>query len=161
MANPAYMTITGRVQGLISAGCSSKESIGNRYQSAHVDEIMVLSCSYNMANLEKNNKPIHSPIILGKFVDKASPLLSQAQADQEKVECTISFYRTSALGAQEKFYTISIKGGLITDVTFDMPDVLLQSDAELREQVAIRYREIKWTNHLTSTSGYAVWDEER
>lgn len=159
MANPAYMKITGMVQGLISKDCSTEASIGRKYQSEHTDEIMVLSCSHTMANLESNNKPSHSPIILSKLVDKTSPLLAQAYERQENVECTISFYRTSGMGTQEKFYSISIKGGLITDVTFDMPDVILQSDAELREQVAIRYREINWTNHIASTSGYAFWDE--
>ena len=42
MANPAYMKITGGIQGLISAGCSTHASIGNRYQSGHTDEIMVV-----------------------------------------------------------------------------------------------------------------------
>lgn len=48
MANHGYMTITGKNQGLISAGCSSQESIGNKCQVGHKDEIMVLSYSHNM-----------------------------------------------------------------------------------------------------------------
>ena len=50
MANPGYMTIKGVAQGLISAGCSTSESIGNKYQSNHTDEIMVLSYHHGMAN---------------------------------------------------------------------------------------------------------------
>jgi Type VI secretion system effector, Hcp len=76
MANPAYMTITGRIQGLISAGCSTEESIGSKYQSDHTDEIMVRSCTHNMANLDNNKTVTHSPIILSKYIDKASPLLA-------------------------------------------------------------------------------------
>jgi uncharacterized protein len=63
MANPGYITITGRTQGLISAGCSTQESIGNKFQSDHTDEIMVLSCIHNMTNLEKGISPTHGPII--------------------------------------------------------------------------------------------------
>ncbi|MEG1082608.1 MAG: type VI secretion system tube protein Hcp, partial [Pseudomonas sp.] len=33
MASHGYMTITGKVQGLISAGCSTQESVGNKFQS--------------------------------------------------------------------------------------------------------------------------------
>ncbi len=43
MANHGYMTINGKAQGLISAGCSTQDSIGNKYQAAHTNEIMVLS----------------------------------------------------------------------------------------------------------------------
>ena len=45
MASHGYMTITGKTQALISAGCSTQDSIGNRCQTAHTDEIMVLSYS--------------------------------------------------------------------------------------------------------------------
>lgn len=37
MANNIYLTITGKKQGLISAGCSTFDSIGNKYQAAHQD----------------------------------------------------------------------------------------------------------------------------
>ncbi len=40
MAQPAYIKIEGSTQGLISSGASTPESIGNRYQLGHEDEIM-------------------------------------------------------------------------------------------------------------------------
>lgn len=40
MANHGYMSITGKKQGLISSGCSSQVSIGNKCQIGHFDEIM-------------------------------------------------------------------------------------------------------------------------
>lgn len=61
MANHGYMTINGRVQGLISAGCSSQDSIGNKCQTAHTDEIMVLSYTHNMANIGSINKATQQP----------------------------------------------------------------------------------------------------
>jgi type VI secretion system Hcp family effector len=64
MANHGYMTITGEVQGLISAGYSTQGSIGNKCQAAHADEIMVLSYSHNMANIGNINKATHRPIII-------------------------------------------------------------------------------------------------
>lgn len=69
MANQGYMTIIGKAQGLISAGCSTQESIGNKCQSAHADEIMVLSYNHNMANLGNIDRPTHKPILITKNVD--------------------------------------------------------------------------------------------
>lgn len=157
MANTGYMSITGKVQGLISAGCSSQESIGNKCQPGHLDEIMVFSYSHNMANIGNVNKPTHRPIVLTNNVDKSSPLLAQALSSREEIECTINFYRIFSFGQQQKFYSISIEGGVITDLTLDMPHVILQNDAEPQEHLAIRYRSITWAHHLAGTTGYSAW----
>lgn len=157
MANHGYMTITGKAQGLISAGCSTQDSIGNKCQAGHTDEIMVLSYTHNMVNIGNINKPTHSPIIITKNVDKASPLLAQALSTREEINCTISFYRVSSFGMQEKFYSVSINGGVIADLTLEMPHDILQSDAETQEHISIRYRDITWTHHAAGTSGYSTW----
>ncbi len=157
MANHGYMTITGKAQGLISAGCSTQDSIGNKCQAGHTDEIMVLSYTHNMVNIGNINKPTHSPIIITENVDKASPLLAQALSTREEINCTISFYRVSSFGMQEKFYSVSINGGVIADLTLEMPHAILQSDAETQEHISIRYRDITWTHHAAGTSGYSTW----
>ncbi|GEM_PF-3581787 len=37
MANHGYMTISGESQGLISAKCSTQDSIGNKWQEGHCE----------------------------------------------------------------------------------------------------------------------------
>ncbi|KQT68464.1 MULTISPECIES: Hcp family type VI secretion system effector [Pseudomonas] len=160
MAIPGYMTITGKTQGLISAGCSTPDSVGNRYQAAHTDEIMVLSYSHNLANLDNSHRATHAPVIVTKVVDKSSPLLAQALANREEIDCKINFYRTSPQGQQEKYFSVSIDGAVLTELNLDMPHVILHNDAEPQEQVAIRYRGISWVHHLAGTSGHASWGEE-
>lgn len=49
MAEIIYLTLKGSKQGLISAGCSSYDSIGNKYQENHLDEILVYSTTYDLA----------------------------------------------------------------------------------------------------------------
>ena len=49
MANPVYLTLNGELQGLISSGCSSMPSIGNKAQIAHQDQIMVTSLSHGLS----------------------------------------------------------------------------------------------------------------
>ncbi|CEH98534.1 hypothetical protein PAMH19_0265 [Pseudomonas aeruginosa] len=41
MATPAYMSITGTKQGLITAGAFTEDSVGNTYQEGHEDQVMV------------------------------------------------------------------------------------------------------------------------
>jgi type VI secretion system Hcp family effector len=160
MANPGYMTITGKTQGLISAGCSTPESIGNKFQAAHTDEIMVLSYSHNMNNIGNTSRSTHAPIIITKSIDKSSPLLAQALSNREEISCTIDFYRTSPQGQQEKFYSVAVDGAVLADLSQDMPHVILHNDAEPQEQVAIRYRGISWVHHSAGTTGYSSWGEE-
>ena len=159
MANHGYMTISGKTQGHISAGCSTQNSIGNKYQSGRADEIMVLSYSHNMTNIGNIKKPRHSPIIITKNIDKSSPLLAQCLSSREEINCTISFYRVSSFAAQEKYFSISISGGIIADLTLEMPHAILHSDAEPQEHIAIRYRDITWIHHAAGTSGHASWGE--
>ena len=160
MAVHGYMKLEGKKQNLISAGCSTKESIGNKSQTAHADEIMVLACTHDLANLENLDKPSHSPILITKFVDKSSPLLARALAQREEVNATIDFYRTAGAAGLVKFYSVTLNGGMIVGLTFDLPHVLHEPDAEAQEHLALRYQDISWTNHLANTSGHAFWGEE-
>lgn len=157
MANPSYMTITGKAQKLISAGCSTLESVGNKFQSNHTDEIMVLACIHNISNPENKTSATHGPVIITKYLDKSTPLLAQALERREEIDCTIDLYRTSPSGGQEKYFSIVIKGGMIADQTFDIPHAILQSGVEPQEHLYIRYREISWTHHAAKTHGFALW----
>lgn len=48
MPTPAYLTIQGTSQGLITAGALSKESVGNIHQSGHNDKILVQALNHGM-----------------------------------------------------------------------------------------------------------------
>jgi type VI secretion system Hcp family effector len=159
MANPAYMTLTGKAQGLISAGCSTQDSIGNKCQAGHRDEIMVLSFNHLMEHIGNSSRATHQPIMITKNIDKSSPLLAQALASLEQVDCTITFYRVSAYGVQEKFFTVEATGARISRLVVDMPHAILESDDDAQEQVSIRYRDIRWVHHLAGTTGYSSWGD--
>ena len=59
MANPVYLTLNGELQGLISSGCSSMLSIGNKAQIAHQDQIMVTSRSEPCAECQPSGVDHH------------------------------------------------------------------------------------------------------
>lgn len=114
MANYGYMSITGKKQGLISSGCSSPDSIGNKCQLGHFDEIMVLAYSHNMVagsdGTVTGGRGQHMPIVITKNIDKSSPLIASALHDGEEVECVVDLYRTSPMGSQEKYFTVRLFG---------------------------------------------------
>ncbi len=120
---------------------------------------MVLSYTHNLSNIGNVSRATHQPIAITKNVDKSSPLLAQALANREVIDCTLDFFRLSAHGSQEKFYTVKITGGMVVDLTFDIPHTLMQSEADPQEHIAIRYRDITWTHHVARTSGYAFWGD--
>lgn len=90
-----FITITGKTQALISAGCSTQESVGNKGLNEHVDEIMILALTHNISSFENNRHATHSPLVISKHVDKSSPLLARALSTREEINCVINLYRTS------------------------------------------------------------------
>ncbi|MBW1246632.1 Hcp family type VI secretion system effector [Pseudomonas tolaasii] len=161
MAYHGYMSIKGKSQGLISAGCSTQDSIGNKCQEGHTDEIMVMSFNHNMLNTGNVRASTHGPVVITKNIDKSSPLLAVALSNREELSCVINFYRTSQFRQLEKYHTVDIRGCIITSLTIEVPHAVLLTDVEAQEHLAIRYREIIWTHHLAGTSGYGSWEAAR
>ncbi|MNP38065.1 Major exported protein [compost metagenome] len=164
MASHSYMSITGKRQGLISAGCSGLDSIGNKCQIGHQDEIMVLAYSHDM--LTGNDGSVaggrgkHMPIMITKGIDKSSPLLASALHEGEEVDCKINFYRTSSVGGQERYYSIHLSGARIAHISLQVPHAIRMNDAEPQELVSIRYRDIAWAHVPGATSAYSSWGNE-
>lgn len=61
MANLIYLTLNGDNQGLISSGCSSQPSIGNKAQTAHIDQIMIYEFTHGL-NRDQNVNHHHLTI---------------------------------------------------------------------------------------------------
>ncbi|CNI32910.1 Hcp1 family type VI secretion system effector [Yersinia pekkanenii] len=60
MANSIYLTLQGAKQGLISAGCGSLDSIGNKSQSTHQDQIFVYALQHMISRVQNSH---HHPIV--------------------------------------------------------------------------------------------------
>ncbi|CAM3704817.1 Major exported protein [Vibrio aerogenes CECT 7868] len=159
MAHVAYITINGEKQGMISSGCNTKDSMGNKFQETHTDEITVLACKHHMAKSPAQHGKSHQPIMIIKNIDKASPLLATAFAKQEHLDCTINFYRTNEQGYNEKFYSIELKKALISGLTFSLPHTVQAHDQEMNEILELSYKEIIWNHNVSGTMGYDNWDQ--
>ncbi|NHB88818.1 Hcp family type VI secretion system effector [Photorhabdus tasmaniensis] len=156
MANMIYVTIKGETQGLISQGCSTLDSIGNRYQNGHENRIMVLQFNHGLTVAQNVN---YQPVNFIKPLDKSSPLLMIAAANREKMELTFDVYRTSQIGSQELFYSILLTGAKICGLNVNYPHVVNDNKGQPEEVVSVQYVNITCRHYMAGTSGYCIWDE--
>lgn len=150
------MTLTGNKQGLISKGCSSYDSIGNKYQKDHEGEILVFAVRHSISRAQNSH---HHPLEIIKPIDKSSPLLGVAISNNELLDCNIDFFRTSQNGAQEKYYSISLQKATIKNITYDYPNSVSHNDRQPEEIILLDYRDITWRHLMASTSGYSIKEE--
>lgn len=156
MANIIYLKLQGNKQGLISRGCSTMDSIGNKFQNGHEDEILIHELS---SNLSMDQNVSFQPIDIRKPIDKASPLLSQSLTSNEILTCDFSFYRTSMNGGLELYYKIKLTEASIVNIHCFYPNSITQNQAQPEESLSIRFKSITWEHVKAGTSTYSIWDE--
>ncbi|MBS9429246.1 MULTISPECIES: Hcp family type VI secretion system effector [Photorhabdus] len=156
MSHIIYLSLNGKKQGLISAGCSTLDSIGNRYQNGHEDQIQILSLKHSITRQQHVD---HHPIQFLKPIDKSSPLLASAISSNELINAIFFFYRTNMAGQLELFYEVKLTEASITDIACVYPHSINDNEVMPYEKVFLKYRSISW-NHITAgTSAYSIWDD--
>ncbi|NHB87966.1 type VI secretion system tube protein Hcp [Photorhabdus tasmaniensis] len=156
MSDLIYLTLKGHKQGLISAGCSSIDSIGNKGQLDHIDQIFVYSLAHSLTREQNVN---HHPITFKKPIDKSSPLLGVAISDNEVLDAIFDGYRANQAGILELYYTIKVIGATITDLAIYHPHSITHAGSQPQETISLRYKSITWTHHIAGTSAYSIWDD--
>lgn len=156
MANLIYLTLNGEQQGLISAGCSSQDSIGNKAQLAHADQIMVMSLSHGITRQQNVN---HQALTLVKPLDKSSPLLGKSISENEGLDCEFSFWRTNRTGLNECYYKIKLTKAHIAGIHLHIPHTIDDSGGQAEESIELNYESISWEHCTAGTSAYSLWSD--
>lgn len=156
MANLIWLTLNGDKQGLISAGCSSVDSIGNKAQPAHVDQIMVMGLTHGITRQQHVN---HQPITIIKPVDKSSPLLGRAICENENLSCEFSLYRTNRAGVNECYYKIKLSDARITGLQLHIPHTIDDNEGQPEESIELTFTSITWEHCTAGTSAYSLWND--
>lgn len=151
-----YLSLKGSKQGLISSGCSTVDSIGNRYQNGHENQIQILGLNHIMTR-EQNID--HHPVQFIKPIDKSSPLLGVAISSNELLTATFFFYRTNSSGQLELFYEVKLTDASIVDISSTYPHSINNNEMIPYEKVLIKYKSITWSHLIAGTSGYSIWEE--
>jgi len=166
MPTPAYMTIEGESSGAITSGTFTAESVGNIWQEAHKDEILVEAFSHNVTvptdpqSGQPTGQRVHKQLIITKVYDKCSPLLYAALTTGELLpKCEIKWYRTNPQGTQEHYFSHELEDAVIVDIKAHMPNCQDPGLAHFThlEDVAFSYRKITWTHKICGTSGSDDW----
>lgn len=156
MANIIYLKLEGKQQGLISRGCCTSDSIGNKYQSGKEDYIFITE--FDCAVTRDQNLS-HHPIDFVKLIDKSSPLILVAIANNERLTLTFDFFRISQHGGPEKYYTIKLNEASIVNYATRSPNNILRNDIQLEEYISVKYRDITTSHIMAGTSGYSITDD--
>lgn len=156
MANLVYLTLNGQLQGLISAGCSSLASIGNKAQVSHLDQIMVTSMKHGMSRAQNVS---HQTVDISKPVDKSPPLLSKAINENECLTCDFEFYRTNRFGINEVYYKLKLINARIARISLQQPHTVLNSEGQPEEAISFTYESISQEHCIAGTSAFSLWSE--
>jgi len=166
MSMPAFISIEGATQGLITQGASTEESIGNTWQEGHEDEIMVQAIDHavNLPRDPQSGQPtgqrVHRPFRFTAALNKATPLLYNALTSGEMLtNCEIKWYRTSSAGKREHFFTTRLTDSIIVDIDCNLPNAQAAGSADFTQlvTVALSYRKIEWEHVVSGTSGDDDW----
>ncbi|WP_145480326.1 Hcp family type VI secretion system effector [Yersinia similis] len=156
MSNLIYASVNGRKQGLISAGCSSLNSIGNRCQAGHEDQIQVLSLNHSIS---RQQNVAHHPVHFVKTIDKSSPLLGVAISENERIDVVFYFYRVNSAGQLELYYEVKLTDASIVDITSVYPHSIDNNEMIPYEKIQLKYKSIAWDHKSAGTSGYSIWED--
>lgn len=156
MANLVYLTLNGQLQGLISAGCSSLDSIGNKAQIAHLDQIMVTSIKHDISRAQNVN---HQALNITKPIDKSTPLLSKAINENECLSCNFDFYRTNRYGLNELFYQLKLINARVSRIGLRMPHTISDSQGQTEEVISFIYESISQDHCVAGTSAFSLWSD--
>lgn len=145
MALNAYLTAKGNKSGVIE---------GSVTQKGREKTVMVIAFSHEVVSPRDaasglpTGKRMHKPLVITKEVDRSTPLLYNALVTNETLtEVKIKFWRPSASGAEQQFYTIELMNASIASMSTKMlnnkhPDLMKYAEYD---EIAFAYQKITWT----------------
>lgn len=153
MSSQIYLILKGNKQGLISSGCSSYDSIGNKYQANHENEIFIFSTNYNIS---RNQNLSNGPFIVTKPDDKSTPLLLVCISNNEILDCEFSYYRIDFHGVHSLYKKIKLTKASLISISNNHPSSLNHNDMQPYETISLRYESITCQHVVANTSGYSI-----
>lgn len=166
MPTPAYISINGVTQGAITSGASTSDSVGNVFVEGHEDEILIQEVLHQVTvptdpqSGQPSGPRVHKPFIFTSAMNKATPLMYQALAAGEMLDCVmVRWFRTSTEGKQEHFFSTIFEDATIVDIETVLPHAQVASNKDFTQlvKVSLAYRKITWTHEASGTEGSDDW----
>lgn len=166
MSTPAYISIKGEVQGHITQGAFTPDSVGNIYQEGHEDQILAQEIEHEIVTPtdpqsgQPTGQRVHKPFTFTAALNKATPMLYQALATGERLpEVEVHWYRTSTDARQEHFFTTHLEDATIVNISTVLPHAQDPESASYTQliKVAMAYRKVTWTHGISGTEASDDW----
>ncbi len=107
----------------------------------------------------------YEPLLIRKRIDKSSPLIAKALAENQKIDAAFKFFRPNPTGdgTTEQFYTVEIKEGRIASMKQFVPDTIVpaSSTEPPLEEVTFVFHTIKWTYTNGGVTHEDTWSANR
>jgi type VI secretion system secreted protein Hcp len=158
MALNAYLRLKGEKTGEVK---------GSVTQKGRENSIMVIASSHEVisprdaASGLPTGKRQHKPFVITKECDAATPLLYNVLVNNENCPTwELQYWRPSATGAEEQYYTVKLTNANIASITQRMlnnkdPNLMRY---ETYEEIAFTYQKIEWTWVKGGITGMDDWE---
>ena len=167
MPTDIFMTIEDSEGNAFTEGASSEESIGAFAKESHEDEVLVLAFEHDMVNLltddrtgERTGNPRHRKLVITKLLDKSTPLLWGALAQNSAMTVNIEFYRGADAGSGGEpvhYYSIELEGAKMSRWLTPRCHGRRNDNYMAYEKVAFTYNSITWEHQVCSTNATTKW----
>jgi len=161
MGLAVHVRIEGSTQGKIEGSCETEGREGTIIGYAVNHKIHIPRDPHSGA---PSGKRLHGPLKILKEIDKSSPKLYQALVTGEKLkEVVIEWYRTSAEGKEQLYFTHTLNEAIIVSMEPDTPTVFMPENEPYRhmEKVAFTYEKIKWSWDIDGIEAEDSWKKPR
>lgn len=144
-ATPFSVWLQLKVNGADIRG-ESTQPIANAIECLSYDQKVVTARDVSSGTTTGRRQ--YEPILIRKRVDKTSPLIANALAQNKVVEAVFKFFRPAVDGTRENFYTVRIQTGRILSFRQYSPESLVSAGgvASHLEEVAFVFSTISWTH---------------
>jgi type VI secretion system secreted protein Hcp len=145
MSLTAYLAVNGATQGDIKGDSAQG---GDKK-----DKILVYSTNQSVQIPTDTHtglpigQRIHTPLVIVKHKDQASPKLFKACCTGEQLTVTLDFYRIKSDGTEEKYYTVKAENAIVVNYREYTPLTFLAANKPYHdmEEVSFTYSKITWT----------------
>jgi type VI secretion system secreted protein Hcp len=133
-AGAIHMQATGQKQGAILGSCTVKAREGT---SVVVGVSHSIVSPRDAASGLPTGQRMHKPLVITKYLDKATPLLYAALVNNENLPTvTLRFYRPDAANRPVVYYTVQLVNANIASIDEVFPNT---------EKISFTYQKIIWT----------------
>jgi|SRR5215475_7400684 type VI secretion system secreted protein Hcp len=163
MAETVHLFLKANGQDVKGESSQTSLGRGNSIECVYYEQNVITA--RDAASGMATGRRQYQPLLIRKRIDKSSPLLAKALANNEKIEATLKFFRPNPTGdgTTEQFYTVAFKDGRIASFKQYVPSTIepATSTEPPLEEVTFVFHTISWTYANGGITHEDSWSENK